>query len=266
MKTACAFVALVLGAGGTREATVVPTRIDVAASGSLLLSYRIENRLAGPVLAYDVAAGSAWPRQVEVQARDVEQFVAVRQAPERQCKGIAVHRLGPGDSVEAIQPVTGLGARTIRFGFAAAPAVDGDRMLWSEPLRPCDLLTPGGGVTALMCAAARGDLDALQSLLVGDGDLDARDANGSSALHYAAAFGQAAACEALLAAGADVDARTTLGFTPARVACRNNALDAARVLHEAGADFHGCRVEATVARHRDHDPRLAEFLAEIGAR
>lgn len=74
----------------------------------------------------------------------------------------------------------------------------------------------------LRCAAAAGDLDALQRLLAagGQGLLNQADADGFTALHRAAAAGQEEAVRALLRAGASPAAGTAAGDTPLLLAVR----------------------------------------------
>ena len=73
------------------------------------------------------------------------------------------------------------------------------------------------GTTALMQAAAN-DVEAVDDLIAGGADLEARDSEGLTALHWAAAWGGPEAVDRLVRAGADVDARTPYGFTPLRMA------------------------------------------------
>ena len=62
---------------------------------------------------------------------------------------------------------------------------------------------PGaGGLTALMRAAARGNVDAVSALLARGATVDAVDAFGNTALMYACARGHATAVRTLVKAGA----------------------------------------------------------------
>jgi ankyrin repeat protein len=65
------------------------------------------------------------------------------------------------------------------------------------------------GVTPLHMAAARGDGEALLTLLGAGADADVRDGQGRTPLHSAAAAGSAQACKILLAGGASLRARYT---------------------------------------------------------
>jgi hypothetical protein len=93
-------------------------------------------------------------------------------------------------------------------------------------------LDPG---TALRRAAETGDVGALQALLQGQIDLDARDASGRTALMLAIVHGQARAVDALLAHGADPNAADSRGTTPLRAAMAARRPDIVAALQRAEA-------------------------------
>jgi uncharacterized protein len=88
------------------------------------------------------------------------------------------------------------------------------------------------GETALMMAALRRNLPAMQQLLK-RGALVNLD--GWTPLHYAATGGSAAAIELLLAQGAVLDARSPNGSTPLMMAARYGSEEAAALLLKRGA-------------------------------
>ena len=74
------------------------------------------------------------------------------------------------------------------------------------------------GATPLHMAAARGDGEALLTLLGAGADADVRDGQGRTPLHAAAASGSAQACKILLAGGASLRARysaSNVDYSPA---------------------------------------------------
>ncbi|MFN7144147.1 MAG: ankyrin repeat domain-containing protein [Myxococcota bacterium] len=81
-----------------------------------------------------------------------------------------------------------------------------------------------------------GDPVRIQSVLAADpAAATRRDAEGRTALHHAAE-GDLAAVEALVEGGADIDARTKAGATPLYLAVRANRYEIARYLLDRGAD------------------------------
>lgn len=100
--------------------------------------------------------------------------------------------------------------------------------------------TPGrGGRTALLAAAASGDVDSMVLLLDRRANVDARDAQGATALHWAAR----SRCIPCIAVLADAGAKGDVGAGPRkRTALHEAAQDASspvvRALLEAGAEPH----------------------------
>ncbi|GBF96491.1 hypothetical protein Rsub_09833 [Raphidocelis subcapitata] len=128
------------------------------------------------------------------------------------------------------------------------------------------------GVTALMIAAADGQLDVLALLLGAGASLHAIDDGGWTALHYAACHDRAAAVQTLVRAGADVNAAADFNhcdydvdetrLTPLHVA--------ARLLLACGADAlvaadGGRAVAEAVVHHQNGAGAAALLLVRSGA-
>ncbi len=90
--------------------------------------------------------------------------------------------------------------------------------------------------TALMIAARRGEIEAVQALLAADADKDAREKDGSTALIIAIRWGETEAVQALLAAGADQNACEEGDYTPLMIAAGIGKVDIMQALLAAGAD------------------------------
>jgi uncharacterized protein len=93
------------------------------------------------------------------------------------------------------------------------------------------------GSTAIMYAAANGDLELVRALIQAGADVKAKNQFGTSALTEAAIIGSAPIIETLLKAGADPNFRTPNGETPLMAAARTGKVDAAKALLDAGADI-----------------------------
>ena len=91
-------------------------------------------------------------------------------------------------------------------------------------------------LTALMRAALIGHTGAINGLLAGGLDVNARDQYGRTALMEAAYGGHAGAVEALLKEGADVNARDPSGWTALMEAASKSRCCAVRALLAYGAD------------------------------
>ncbi len=89
---------------------------------------------------------------------------------------------------------------------------------------------------ALLAAAKAGDVVAVETLLAGDADARAMEADGTTALHWAARADALDAVEALLVAGASPDAANRYGITPIALAAENGSAPIVQVLLAAGAD------------------------------
>lgn len=93
------------------------------------------------------------------------------------------------------------------------------------------------GSTAIMYAAANGDLDLVRALIKAGANVKLSNQFGSSAITEAAIIGNAPILEALLKAGADPNFKTPDGETPIMAAARSGKIDAAKALLAAGADI-----------------------------
>ena len=88
----------------------------------------------------------------------------------------------------------------------------------------------------LIDAARRDDIPAVQRLLAGGMNANARAADGSTALHWAAQNDDMAIAEALIGKGADPSAATDLGVTPLWIAATNSGTAMIERLLAAHAD------------------------------
>lgn len=132
-------------------------------------------------------------------------------------------------------------ADTTQAGTTLLDAVAADdhaaaMRLVSTPGTDVNLAGPDGS-TAVMYAAANGDLELVQALIKAGADVKPGNKFGTSAITEAAIIGSAPILEALLQAGADPNFRTTDGETPIMAAARSGKVDAAKVLLDAGADI-----------------------------
>jgi ankyrin repeat protein len=121
----------------------------------------------------------------------------------------------------------------------------------------------------LSLAARRGKLGVMRALLDAGADPNGANAYGDTALMTAAAYGQVAAAEVLKQAGAHLDARETrVGWTALMEAAREGRLEMARWLVSAGADIRLTDTEGknalTLALERAQD-ETASYLREAGA-
>ena len=87
-------------------------------------------------------------------------------------------------------------------------------------------------------AAARGDRDAVKSLLKQASDVNAAQGDGMTALHWAAMIGDADLAQMLIVAGANVKATTRLGaYTPLYLASQQGHAKVIQELIKAGGDI-----------------------------
>ncbi len=91
------------------------------------------------------------------------------------------------------------------------------------------------GLTPLMAAANRGNVEAMQMLLAKGAKADAKNAAGSSALVFAAGSGQPAAVKLLLEKGADPNTKTKRGETALNAAATQGVEESVRLLIARGA-------------------------------
>lgn len=91
------------------------------------------------------------------------------------------------------------------------------------------------GVTALMEAAWKGDVEVAEMLIDTGADLDVKDNNGCTALWLASREGHRKVVELLIDKGADLDSRTVYGSTSLMAATRHGHTEIAELLREHGA-------------------------------
>src|SRR5262245_59587111 len=95
----------------------------------------------------------------------------------------------------------------------------------------------GDGMTALHWAAMNGDAELTQMLIVAGANIKATTRLGTyTPLYLASQQGHGAVIGALIKAGADVKAGTPNGTTPLMVAAASGEVDAVKVLIDSGAD------------------------------
>ena len=125
------------------------------------------------------------------------------------------------------------------------------------------------GSTALMYAAANGDLELVRALIKAGADVKPKNQLGTSAITEAAIIGSAPILDALLKAGADPNFRTTNGETPIMAAARSGKVDAAKVLLAAGADINAKEnwgeQSALMWAAAQSQADMVKFLASKGA-
>jgi ankyrin repeat protein len=102
--------------------------------------------------------------------------------------------------------------------------------------------TGADGSTAIMYAAANGDLELVRALIKAGANVKLKNQLGTSALTEAAIIGSAQIIDALISlpprgAGADPNFKTPDGETPLMAAARSGKVDAAKALLDAGADI-----------------------------
>ncbi|HVX84177.1 MAG TPA: ankyrin repeat domain-containing protein [Phycisphaerae bacterium] len=103
-----------------------------------------------------------------------------------------------------------------------------------QPMVPSDAKDEVGW-TALMRAAATGDVEQVRALLAAGADKNASDANGITALQAAAGQGHLTVVQALVAAGVDLEAKDCTESTALQCALRQGRVDAVDALVAAGA-------------------------------
>src|SRR5580692_9483140 len=98
-------------------------------------------------------------------------------------------------------------------------------------------VTGADGTTAIMYAAANGDLELVRALIKAGANVKLQNQFGTSALTEAAIIGSTPVIDALLKAGADPNFKNPNGETPLMAAARSGRIDAAKALLAAGADI-----------------------------
>lgn len=124
------------------------------------------------------------------------------------------------------------------------------------------------GSTALMLAAARGNLPLVELLLARGADLGARNRQGESALVFGADSGNFDVVSRLLAAGAEVDALSCEGESAMHAAAANAGPEMLELLYRYGGDI-GRRDQndwtPLLAALRNNRPATVHRLIELGA-
>ncbi|MEO5922797.1 MAG: ankyrin repeat domain-containing protein [Bryobacteraceae bacterium] len=96
--------------------------------------------------------------------------------------------------------------------------------------------TLADGSTAIMYAAANGDVELVRALIKAGANVKVKNQFGTSPLTEASIIGNAPIMEALLKAGADPNFKNLDGETPIQAAARSGKVDAAKALLDAGAN------------------------------
>ncbi len=129
--------------------------------------------------------------------------------------------------------------------------------------------TGADGATAIMYAAANGDLELVRALIKAGADVKLANQLGTSAITEAAIIGNAPIIAALLKAGADPNFKTPNGETPLMAAARSGKLDAAKTLLAAGADINAKETwgeqSALMWAAAQSQAEMVKFLATNGA-
>lgn len=125
------------------------------------------------------------------------------------------------------------------------------------------------GTTAIMYAAANGDLELVRALIKAGANVKLANQLGTSAITEAAIIGSAPILEALLKAGADPNFKNPNGETPLMEAARSGKIDAAKVLLEAGANINAKETwgeqSALMWAAAQSQADMVKFLASKGA-
>jgi len=148
--------------------------------------------------------------------------------------------------------VTPLVAQTVRGGDAARRTTA--RVATARAI----------SATAVVDAAARGDLAAVKAALAQRADVQGPQGDGMTALHWAAERGDAAMTALLLQAGASTAKRTRIGgYTPLHLASRQGNAAVARALLAAGADARAVTGTGATALHLAASAGTAEVVSAL---
>jgi uncharacterized protein len=129
-------------------------------------------------------------------------------------------------------------------------------------------LGAGPGDESLVDAAKRNDRAAVQALLKGGADANARSGDGSTALLWASYRDDVAMADILLKAKADVNAANDLGATPIWAAARNGSAAMTKRLLDGGANPNATLLlgePAIVTAARSGSAEVVELLIGKGA-
>ena len=129
--------------------------------------------------------------------------------------------------------------------------------------------TEADGSTAIMYAAANGDLDVVNALIKAGANVKLKNQLGTSAITEASIIGSAPIISALLKAGADPNFKTPNAETPLMEAARSGKVDAAKALLDAGADINAKETwgeqSALMWAAAQSQADMVKFLASKGA-
>jgi ankyrin repeat protein len=129
-------------------------------------------------------------------------------------------------------------------------------------------LTAGAEPVILVDAAARGDVNAVRSLIKQGSNVNVSRADGLTALHAAVNADRLDIADALLRAGANASVRDRYGITPLHLASVNGNADIIRRLLEAGVDSNSVDPggeTALMVAARTGSPAPLRVLLEHGA-
>jgi hypothetical protein len=151
--------------------------------------------------------------------------------------------------------------------------IHGDPRLEKLPALLTDARGPKPGLTALMQAAGKGDLDQMRQRLAENADPNARDSSSATALIYATQTANAEPVGILLQARADPNLPTYSGQTATMAASISYRapVEKLKALVAAGADVNvqdndGETALMLAVRYHFEQPDVAAFLIESGAR
>jgi ankyrin repeat protein len=167
-------------------------------------------------------------------------------------------------------------ALSIGINAAESPVADaaarGDREAVKSLLKQAADVNAaqGDGMTALHWAAMSGDVELAQMLIVAGANVKATTRLGSyTPLYLASQQGHGNVVQALIKAGGDVKTGTPNGTTPLMVAAASGDVDAVRALLEAGADVNakdGVRAQTPIIyAAASNRAAVIELLAAKGA-
>src|SRR5215471_10811572 len=126
------------------------------------------------------------------------------------------------------------------------------------------------GSTAIMFAAANGDLELVRALIKAGANVKLSNQFGSSAISEASIIGNAPIVDALLKAGADPNFKNPNGETPLMESARSGHVDAAKALLAAGADINAKESwggqSAIMWAAAQSQPAMVAFLASKDAK
>jgi ankyrin repeat protein len=151
--------------------------------------------------------------------------------------------------------------------------IDGDPRQETLPALLSDGRGPKPGLTVLMQAAWKGDLNKVESQLSAKADPNAQDSSGATALIYATQIASPEVLTALVRAGADPNTRTYAGQTAIMAASVAYLLPKEKIgiLLAAGGDLNSQDQDGQTAlmlavRYHFEQPDVVAFLVESGAR